>query len=128
MAHQVETDFMNALPPSLRPAASELYLKENIDGLVESRLKNISEAYEKAYSLSDEQWKRVLNAVILTKFSKIHLGSHLTAEHLAQLNYMVKFTLDMQDATIDEILILLEENATTFALWYKKLLKLIKTY
>ena len=127
MAHQVETDFMNALPPSLRPAASELYLKENIDELVESRLKSISEVYKKAYSLSDEQWKRVLNAVILTKFSKIHLGSHLTAEHLAQLNYMVKFTLDMQDATIDEILILLEENATTFALWYKKLLKLIKT-
>ncbi|WP_040725209.1 hypothetical protein [Thiomicrorhabdus sp. Kp2] len=123
MAHQVETNFMNALPPSLRPAASELYLKENIDELVESRLKSISEVYEKAYSLSDEQWKRVLNAVILTKFSKIHLGSHLTAEHLAQLNYMVKFTLDMQDATIDEVLIFLEENATTFALWYKKLIK-----
>ncbi|MDX1352570.1 MAG: hypothetical protein R3254_06115 [Thiomicrorhabdus sp.] len=126
MAQQIEINFMNDLPASLRVVAQELYLKESVDVLVESRLKGVSEKYQEAYSLNETQWNTILNALILTKFSKLHLGHHLTTEHLTQLNYMVKVALDRQDVSCEEIVVFLEEHANTFAKWYKELLKLIR--
>ena len=125
MVHKLETYFMNELPPSLRKVAGDLYLKEGLDALVENRLKTVSDAYQAAYSLSEEDWHRVLNALILTRFSTLHLGSHLNCENLNQLNYLVKLTLDMQDEKLDDILVYLEQNASEFLIWYKHLIKMI---
>lgn len=127
MVSQFETSFMNDLSPSLRRAAGELYLKENIDSLVESRLNNISEKYQNEHTLSDEQWRLVLNALILTKISQLNLGNNLTSQQLMQINYMVKIALNMQDATVDEILTGLEDNAKIFSIWYKNLIGRIKS-
>lgn len=125
MVHKLETYFMNELPPSLKKVAGDLYLKEGLDALVEYRLKSVCESYQAVYSLSEEEWQRVLNALILTRLSTLHLGSHLNCEHLNQLNYLVKLTLDMQDEKLDDILVYLEQNASEFLIWYKHLIKMI---
>lgn len=126
MPNKLETCFMNNLGPSLRKAAGELYVTENIESLVEFRLKNVPEYYQQRFSLSEHHWQRVLNSLILTKFSQLHVGNHLSVEYMMQLNYMVKIALDMEAETSDEIQSFLDENSKIFSQWYKKLIRLIK--
>ncbi|BCN93276.1 hypothetical protein THMIRHAM_10610 [Thiomicrorhabdus immobilis] len=124
MAVVVEATFMNGLPFSLRAAAQELYLKESLESLVKMRLHDVSKDYLNAYSLTEEQWKMVLNVLILTQLSQFTLGKHISKDGREQLIFLVATVLDMQEASNDEILEFLEEKAKIFAVWYAKLLKL----
>lgn len=126
MAVMVETYFMNSLPLSLRTAAHDLYVKENIDSIVEYRLKKLPDKYSHAFSLTQEQWEILLNALILTKLSQVTLGSHLSKEMHIQLKFLVKLTLEMQESSESEIAAYSEENAIVFASWYANLLKFSK--
>jgi len=126
MAAMVETYFMNSLPLSLRTAAHDLYVKENIDSIVEYRLKKMAGKYSLAFALNQDQWITLLNALILTKLSQVTLGSHLSKETLIQLKFLVKLTLDTQESSESEIETYLQENAMVFASWYANLLKFSK--
>lgn len=122
----VETYFMNSLPLSLRTAAQDLYVKENLDSIVEFRLKKLADKYSHVFSLTEDQWEILLNALILTKLSQITLGSHLSKESIIQLRFLVKLALGMQDSSDSEIESYLQENAKNFASWYANLLRCSK--
>ena len=124
MAIFIEASFMNELPFSLRHAAQELYLKESLDSLVDMRLKEVSNSYRNAYSLTSEQWTVVLNALILTQLSQFTLGKHLSSESVSQLIYLVTLVLGENGATQNDAMEYFEQNAQVFSVWYSKLLKL----
>lgn len=120
----VEAVFMNELSFPLRPAAQDLYIKENLDSLVKMRFQQVSEQYQAKYPLTEEQWRVVLNTLILTQLSQFTLGKHISKDSREQLIFLVAMVLDMQDASTEEVLEFLEEKAKVLATWYVKLLKL----
>ncbi len=126
MAVLVEANFMNALPFSLRAAAHDLYVQENLDTLADMRFGEVYPVYRAGFTLTAEQWHAVLNAVILTRLCQLTLGFHLKKQNLVEMNQCIKVLLEMQDESDDMVLDYLQEKASLFAGWYTKLLKLIK--
>jgi len=126
MAEMIEIYFMNNLPTSLRKVAQELYIQENLDTLVEYRLNQVDDNYQQAFTLTQEQWNLLLNALILTKLSQFRLGGHLSEAILLQMCFLVKLSVDMQEASDSEVQQFLQLNTKTFSVWYSKLLKACK--
>jgi len=126
MAVMIEIYFMNNLPTSLRKVAQQLYLQENLDTLVEYRLQQVSDDYLQMYSLTEEQWALLLNALILTKLSQFRIGGHLSDAILLQIRFLVKLSLDMQEASDSDVEQYLQLNTKTFSVWYSKLLRACK--
>ncbi|GAB6070414.1 hypothetical protein JCM30760_15110 [Thiomicrorhabdus hydrogeniphila] len=126
MAVMIEIYFMNSLPTALRKVAQQLYIQENLDTLVEYRLQQVSDDYQQMYSLTQEQWTLLLNALILTKLSQFRIGGHLSEVILLQVRFLVKLSLDMQEASDSEVEQYLQLNTKTFSVWYSKLLRACK--
>jgi len=128
MPIQSETYFMNNLSPSLRPAALKLYLKEELDSLIEMRFTDVPSYYQDEFLLSNEKWLEVLNAVVLTRISQFNLGNHLVKERLNQMHQLVwtllQTTPELNDKTEQEILAELETSAKLFVHWHANLNKL----
>lgn len=125
MKIELEAYYMNKLPFSLRAAAHDVYVYENIDELVRMRFNKVDNRYLQDFSLNASQWQEVLDTAILTKLSQLKLGNHLSMEEFLQLDYLLKAIFNMVDADRDEVTENLE-NAPHLQNWYQQLRKCIR--
>lgn len=125
MKLEVEPYYMNELSFSLRAAAHDVYVFENIDNLVKMRFGKVSDRYLIEFSLTAAQWQEVLDTAILTRLSQTTLGKHLAAEELIQLDYLLRVILNLQELSVAEVEEELAE-APKLQAWYQNLRKLMR--
>lgn len=125
MVNEVESTFMNNLPFSLRPVATELYNMHLLKELLEIRQGKIPVVLSRKYNMSKDQWVEISNVVILTKLSQFTLSKELKLEHIEHLEQVLCTVLEMKNASCDEINQAIRYyEASVLADWYERLQKL----
>lgn len=124
--HQVsEASFMNELPFSLRKAGQILYQTYLLNELWAMRQGKIYKALNDEFHFTSEQWKQVLNAVILTQLPQYNLSSHLTKKELNKLLEIALLALDKPEQELSELIKSLENDSATLAKWLIQLNKML---
>lgn len=116
---------MNELPISLRPGALEVYKSLLLKEVLEIRIGQLPASLSQ-FNYSPEQWRKIGDAVALTKCSEINLANHLTVECLRHLHKVVASALNMPKAPLTDIYNALQVEAPNLAAWVLQLHKLLK--
>lgn len=125
LSNRLEAKFMNELPVSLRPGALEVYKGLLLKEVLEIRIGQVPASLSQ-FNYSPEQWRKIGNAVVLTKCSEITLTNHLTYECLRHLHKVVASALNMPNAPLADIYRVLQVEAPNLAGWVLQLHKLLK--
>lgn len=124
--HQVsEARFMNELPFSLRKAGQVLYQTYLLNELWAMHQGKVYKALNDEFHLTGEQWKQVLNAVILTQLPQYNLSSHLTKSELNKLLEIALVALDQPELEFSKLIKSLENDSATLTKWLLKLNKML---
>lgn len=124
MVNNVEPMFMNSLPFSLRPVATELFNMHLLKELLEIRQGKIPSGLKQKYNMPQEQWVEVSNIVVLTKLSQFTISRELKLDYVEHLQQVLRAVLNMVDASHDEVLQAIRYyEANELADWYERLQK-----
>lgn len=83
--HDIDASFMDALPISVREAATDLIRYSSLKDMLSYKLEGPSEFLKDRFPLSADQWSAVLNAVILTKISYFKIEVHFPNRYIDKL-------------------------------------------
>jgi hypothetical protein len=114
--HQVEMEFLNRLPLELRPAADDLLRHNTLKQLILMRHEGVNEFLRKRfYQLSEVEWVRIINTVILTKISYFEINKQFSVEQLDKLIEIALDALDMPQQTPVNLYRMTEKRYPVFA-------------
>lgn len=124
VVNSVEPTFMNSLPFSLRPVATELYNMHLLREVLEIRQGKVPSVLVQKYNMSHEQWLEVSNIVVLTKLSQFTISKELKLDYIEHLQDVLRAVLDMKGASYKEVYQAIQfYEASVLADWYERLQK-----
>ncbi len=123
--HTIEPGFMNNLPIPLRGVAMDLLKFYRLKQLIVMLKTQPPQNLKSRFTLTEQQWKVVLSAVILTKISYFNITERHSIPNMAKLFEIVKYILNTKEASIIGLDQPLEKEYPFFDRWFKNLHKTI---
>ncbi|MDX1351383.1 MAG: hypothetical protein R3254_00105 [Thiomicrorhabdus sp.] len=117
--HDLDPSFMDALPISVRDAGLDLIRFYSLKQLIQLRLNGVEEFLQNRFKLSEEQWLKVLNAVILTKISYFQIQLNFPNRYIDKLIEIACFAYGMPRPDPIELYHSTLKDHPQFALWLK---------
>ena len=95
LAHNIERGFLNNLDLHLRDVAETLLILHPLRTLLTIKLEGPDETLRSQYdTLTDIEWEKLINAVLLTKVTYFELNEHFTLEELDLLDQVVMLAMN----------------------------------
>ncbi len=120
-SHIIESGFMNQLPILFRNAAMDLLISYRLKHLVEMYQTQAPQDLKNRFTLTDEQWKITLRAVILTKISYFNITEKYPISHINRLLEIINYILATKQASPIELSQMTEQEYPFFSSWLKTL-------
>lgn len=122
--HDIDASFMDALPISVREAATDLIRYSSLKDMLSYKLEGPSEFLKDRFPLSADQWSAVLNAVILTKISYFKIEVHFPNRYIDKLIEIACYARGLPaNNPMDLYQSVLSEHPN-FANWIKKAIQI----
>lgn len=119
-SHNIESNFMDQLPISLRPVAISLLKLYRLKQLVEMHKTQSIPKFTHSVNLSKHQFQEILKVVILTKISYFTITPEYPNSYIDKLIEITAYILNMKGAGFDEIHQEIKKEYVFFADWIKK--------
>ena len=117
--HDVDASFMDALPISVREAATDLIRFASLKDMLEIRQEGPTEFLQNRFNLNEEQWQQVVNAVILTKVSYFQVELHFPNRYIDKLIEIACYAHGMPSNDPIDLYQSVISNHPNFAVWIK---------
>ena len=122
--HKMESVFLDSLPLKDRDIASEILSFHLLDEIIEFRLNGVPECLNKAQSRTAEQWRPIINNIILTKISYFTPHKNMSLKHIQLLIKMISFAFNKEGLTLNQVSKKFHASHPIFANWANDLEKI----
>ena len=122
--HDVDASFMDALPFSVREAATDLIRYASLKDMLEIRQEGPTEFLQSRFNLNQEQWLQVVNAVIMTKVSYFQVELHFPNRYIDKLIEIACYAHGMSSNDPIELYQSVLSDHPNFAAWIKNAIQI----
>lgn len=120
--HEVDPTFMDKLPLSTRDPALDLIRFASLKEMLLMRKNGPTEFYRNKFSLTEDQWNYVLNAVLLTKISYFQITVDFPNAYIDKLLEIASFAAGRKGSNPAELYQAMLNDHPMFADWVKRCL------
>ncbi|WP_319380961.1 hypothetical protein [Thiomicrorhabdus sp.] len=117
----IDPSFMDRLPVSYRTPALELISQADLRSMLIMRKQGVPIELENKYQLSAEQWRQIINSVILTKLSTFEINTGFPNRYINKLVEIVGAVYGMPNRTARQLEALFRDSHPHFAEWLANL-------
>ncbi|MDG6777190.1 hypothetical protein QCB44_00575 [Thiomicrorhabdus sp. zzn3] len=121
-SHEVDPTFMDELPLSVRDPALDMIRYATLKEMLLMRINGPTSYYRERYSLSEEQWTLVLNAVLLTKISYFQITMDFPNAYIDKLLEIAAFAAGLPGQDAAGLYKAMVNDHPMFADWIKRCL------
>jgi len=115
---------MDALPISVREAATDLIRLSSLKDMLEIRQDGPTDFLKSRFNLNPEQWQTVVNAVILTKVSYFKIELHFPNRYIDKLIEIACYAHGMPSNVPIDLYQSVLSNHPNFAAWIKNAIQI----
>ena len=119
--HEMEHIFLDSLPLKDRPIAKKILPHYQLKEMIQFQQNGVPEILTNSFSRTPEQWKMIINKVILTKASYFTPTDKISLEHIELLTKIVCFALERPGTSLIQIKTMLNTSHVFFSNWAAKL-------
>ena len=119
--HEMEHAFLDSLSLNDRPIASKILPNYHIRDMILFQQNGLPDVILKEFSRSPEQWKAIINKVILTKATYFTPTDYMSLKHIDLLTKIVCFALERPGLTLYQLQSMLKTSHLYFSNWAGKL-------